>query len=221
MSKKRIGVVLCGCGKFDGSEVHESVLTLLAIDRAGHQAVCFAPNVNQYDVVDHLTGKPTGETRNALVEAARIARGQITDLAEARATDLDAVIIPGGQGAAKNLCQFNITGTDCPVHPEAARLVLECLDQGKPLGAICIAPSLLSAVLRDDDRRLKLTIGTDQSVAAKLTSMGTDHVACPVRETVVDTTYKVVSTPAYMLADNISDVAAGIEKLVAQVIELI
>lgn len=217
----KVGVVLAGCGVYDGSEIHESVITLLALDRAGATAICMAPDMEQ-GVVNHLTGEPVeGTTRNVLEEAARIARGNISDIAKIKAADLDALILPGGFGAAKNLCNFALKGTDCEVHPEVARLVREVVAAKKPLAAICIAPALVSKVLGDDKLAHKLTIGTDEGTAEAITAMGSTHVSCPVREFVVDKENKLVSTPAYMLAGSISEAADGIEKTVRAVLEMI
>ncbi len=219
---KKIGVVLSGCGVYDGSEIHEAVITLLAIDRNGAEAVCMAPNVAQMHVVNHLSGEvATGETRNVLVEAARIARGKIKDLATVKASELDALIFPGGFGAAKNLCDFAVKGADCSVNPEVARIIREMMAAKKPVGAVCIAPVLLSKVLGSDKLPHQLTIGTDAGTAAALTSMGSQHVACPVRELVVDKANKIVSSPAYMLAGGIAEAAEGIEKCVKTLIGLI
>jgi enhancing lycopene biosynthesis protein 2 len=218
--KTRVGVLLSGCGVLDGAEIHEAVITLLALDRADAEARCFAPNVDQMHVVNHLTGEPVGETRNVLVEAARIARGKIQDLAQASAADLDALILPGGFGVAKNLCDFAIAGAGARVHPEVARLLREFLDAHKPIGVACIAPAVLAAVLRGSADGLRLTIGNDPDTAGALAAMGVVHVPCAVAETCVDERHRVVSTPAYMLAGRISESAAGIEKLVAEVLEL-
>ena len=142
---KKIGVILSGCGVYDGSELNETVITLLAIDRAGAEAVCMAPNIEQMHVINHLSGEPTeGETRNVLVESARIARGNIKDTATVTAADFDALILPGGFGAAKNLCDFAVKGPDCNVNPDVSRLVKETVVAKKPLAAICIAPALLA-----------------------------------------------------------------------------
>jgi enhancing lycopene biosynthesis protein 2 len=219
---KKIGVVLSGCGVYDGSEIHEAVVTLLAIDRNGAEAVCMAPNIAQMHVVNHLSGEvAAGETRNVLVEAARIARGKIRDLATVKASDLDALIFPGGFGAAKNLCDFAVKGADCSVNPEVARIIREMVAAKKPVGAVCIAPTLLSKVLGSDRLPHQLTIGTDAGTAAALTGMGSQHVACPAREFVVDKANKIVSSPAYMLAGGIAEAAEGIEKCVKALIGLI
>lgn len=218
----KVGVILSGCGVYDGSEIHESVITLLALDRAGVEAVCMAPDMEQMHVVNHLTGEPAeGETRNVLVESARIARGAITDIKEVKAGDIDALILPGGFGAAKNLCDFAVKGSDCGVQPDVARLVREVVAAKKPLAAVCIAPALVSRVLGNEKRAHKLTIGTDEGTAQALQSMGSEHVVCPVSEFIVDEENKIVSTPAYMLAGRISEAAEGIEKTVRALLELI
>jgi len=217
---KKIGVVLAGCGVYDGSEIHEAVITLLAIDRAGAEAVCMAPNVNQMHVINHISGEPmAGDSRNVLIESARIARGNIKDIEQVKATDIDALILPGGFGAAKNLCDFAIKGADCTVNPEVARLVKEIVAAKKPLAAVCIAPALIAKVL--GDLAPKLTIGTDADTANALESMGAEHVNCPVREFIVDREHRLVSTPAYMLAGRISEAAEGIEKTVKTLLEMI
>lgn len=218
----KVGVVLSGCGVYDGSEIHEAVITLLALDRAGAEAVCMAPDIDQMHVVNHLAGHPAeGEKRNVLVESARIARGKIRNIKDVKAGELDALIFPGGFGAAKNLCNFAVKGPDCEIHPEVARLVREIVKAKKPLAAVCIAPALLSKVLGDDKLSHKLTIGTDQETAKALEAMGSTHEACPVSEFVVDKENKIVSSPAYMLAGRISEAAEGIEKTVKAMLEMI
>ncbi len=216
--KKRIGVVLSGCGVYDGSEIHEAVFTLLAIDRNGAEAVCMAPDM-ELDEVDHLAGAPTGAKRNVLVESARIARGKIKNIAEVKAGDLDAVIFPGGFGAAKNLCDFASKGADATPNPEVARLLKEMARAKKPIGAICIAPALIAAVL-GRDYAPQVTIGNDAGTAAAINATGSCHVECPVTEFVVDRENRIVSTPAYMLAGRIGEAAEGIEKTVRAVIEM-
>lgn len=215
---KKIGVVLSGCGVRDGSEIHEAVFTLLAIDRQGAEAVCMAPNMD-FPVTDHLSMQETGEKRNALVESARIARGNIRDIKEVKAADLDAVVFPGGFGAAKNLCDFAQKGAGASVHPEVARLLKEVAAAGKPIGAICIAPVLVATVL-GKELAPTLTIGTDSGTAAEIEKTGATHQDCQVRDFVVDKKNKIVSTPAYMLATHISEAYEGIDKCVKAVIEL-
>jgi enhancing lycopene biosynthesis protein 2 len=210
---KKVGVVLSGCGVYDGAEIHESVITMLALDRGGAEMVLCAPDAPQLHVVNHLTGDVAeGEERNVLVESARIARGDIRDVAAVRADEMDALILPGGFGAAKNLCDFAVSGPECSVHPEVARLVRDVHAQGKPIAAVCIAPALLAKVLGGETP--ELTIGTDADTAGAIQSMGARHVDCPVTEFVVDSERKLITSPAYMLASNISEAAEGIEKTV-------
>lgn len=214
----KVGVLLSGCGVFDGAEIHEAVLTLLFLDRAGAEAVCMAPNMEQAHVINHLTQEATTEKRNVLVESARIARGAIRDLKEVQAAELDALIIPGGFGAAKNLSDFAFKGTGATVHPEVQRLLKEMVAANKPVGAICIAPATLTKALAD--RNPEVTIGTDQGTASAIEAMGGQHKACTVDMIHLDGKNKIVSTPAYMLGPGIKDVAQGIEKLVARIVEL-
>lgn len=216
----KVGVCLSGCGVMDGAEIHESVLTLLALDRAGAQAVCMAPDVEQMHVVNHLTNELSSERRNVLVESARIARGKIRDLASVKASQIDALIFPGGFGAAKNLCDFAVAGAKAKVHPEVARLVREMHAAKKPIAAICIAPAMIAAVLRDAGIEGELTIGNDPQTAKALVAMHQEHVVCPVEEFRVDEENRIVSTPAYMLAERISEAATGIERTVQELVRL-
>ena len=217
MSDKTIGVVLAGCGFLDGAEVHEAVLTMLALDRAGVTIKCMAPNTEQMHVVDHTAQTPAkGERRNVLQESARIARCEITDIAEISANELDALVFPGGFGAAKNLCTFAIDGPACTVNADVARLIKEMHAAGKPQGFICIAPAIAAKVL--GELNPILTIGTDESTAAALTALGATHQSCNVDEIAVDAGNKIASTPAYMLGPSIAHVAKGIDKCIAQVL---
>lgn len=214
---KQVGVVLSGCGVYDGTEIHEAVLTLLALDRAGAQAVCFAPDKPQLHVINHLSGDETGEQRNVLTESARIARGQVQPLSAARAEQLDALIVPGGFGAAKNLSSFATQGAECEVDDDLARLTREMHKVNKPIGFMCIAPALLPKLL---DQQVRLTIGNDPDLGEVIDTMGGEPVICPVDDIVVDGEHKVVTTPAYMLAQSIGEAASGIDKLVSRVLDL-
>lgn len=215
----RVGVVLSGCGFKDGAEIHESVLALLALDRAGCEILCFAPDVDQATVVDHRTGEPVSETRNVLAEAARIARGEIRDLQEAQAEDLDAVVLPGGFGAALNLCDFATQGAGGTVNEDLAGLLRAMHDAQKPIGAICIAPGAVALAL--GDRKPTLTIGNDEGTAKAIESCGAVHRDCPVDDCVVDPVHRIVTTPAYMLGPSIRHVAAGIDRCVAEVLKMV
>ena len=215
---KKIGVLLSGCGVFDGSEIHEAVLTLLFLDRAGAEIVCMAPDVDQMHVINHLTQEVSDEKRNVLVESARIARGAIQNVKEVNAGDIDALIIPGGFGAAKNLSDFAVSGVEAKVHAEVKRLVDEMVSAEKPVGAICIAPATLTKAMAD--QKPEVTIGNDAGTASAIEQMGGQHQNCTVDMIHVDQTNRVVTTPAYMLGPSIKDVAIGIEKLVQQTLDM-
>lgn len=219
MTKKKIGVLLSGCGVMDGSEIHEATLTLYFLDRQGAEAVCLAPDKEQLDVVNHIEGKPVAEKRNVLVEAARIARGKITDVKKIKAEELDAVIIPGGFGAAKNLCTFARDGAECQVDEHAGRLLQEMHRLKKPIGALCIAPAVI-ARLFGRDLAPEITIGTDAGTAEAMEKMGAKHKPAQADEIVVDAKNRIVTTPCYMMAQSIKDVGAGAEKLVSKILEM-
>ncbi|HEN3635531.1 TPA: isoprenoid biosynthesis glyoxalase ElbB [Yersinia enterocolitica] len=214
---KTVGVVLSGCGVFDGTEIHESVLTILALDRAGARIVFFAPDKPQLHVINHLTGEESTEQRNVLVESARIARGSIKALSSANPEDLDALIVPGGFGAAKNLSDFAIKSSKCAIDPDLYKLTQSMHKANKPIGFMCISPVMLPKLL---GKPIRLTIGNDPDTIEAIEIMGGEHVICPADDVVVDAENKVVTTPAYMLAASISEAAKGIDKLVAKVLDL-
>jgi len=218
MEKKKIGVLLSGCGVYDGTEIHESILTLLFIDQSNAEAVCFAPNISQVHVVNHLTQEEMSETRNVLIESARIARGQIRNIDEIDVTELDAVILPGGFGAVKNLSEFAFKGPQGKVNESVASFLKKMIEAGKPLGALCIAPVAVGMALKD--RSPELTIGSEPEVIEALNALGVKHALCKVDEICVDSKNSIVTTPAYMLGPGIGDVAKGIQKLVEKVIEM-
>jgi len=209
---KKIAIILSGCGVYDGSEIHEAVLTMLAITQQGAQYRCFAPNINQHHVVNHFTGNiEDNQTRNVLVESARIARGDIEDINDLIVADFDALVLPGGFGAAKNLCDFAIKGENCTMQGDVLRACQAFAHAKKPAGYICIAPAMIALVYGQGSQG---TIGTDSDIAAQLTTMGLEHINCAVNDVVVDEKNKVISTPAYMLAGDISEAAQGINKLI-------
>ncbi|WP_095057555.1 MULTISPECIES: isoprenoid biosynthesis glyoxalase ElbB [unclassified Pseudomonas] len=216
MSKK-VAVILSGCGVYDGAEIYESVITLLRLDQRGAQVQCFAPDIAQLHVINHLTGEEMPEARNVLVESARIARGEVKDIREANAEDFDALIIPGGFGSAKNLSNFAIEGTGCTVQPDVLTLTEAFAEAGKPVGLICISPALAAKIYGPG---VTCTIGNDTDTATALNKMGATHKECAVSDIVEDKARKLVSTPAYMLAQSISEAASGINKLVDRVLEL-
>ena len=217
---KKVAVMLSGCGVFDGTEIYEAAYTMLALSKAGAETFFVAPDVDQLHVFDHRKGGPAeGEKRNVLTEAARIARGDVKSAADVKAGDYDALIFPGGFGAAKNLCTFGVDGPDCKVNPEVERLITETNEAGKPLGFMCIAPAVAAKVL--GHKNVQLTIGNNKDVAEKLESLGAKHVDKPVNEVVVDKENKVVTAPAYMYDEGpLHGIAAGIEKLVNEVLAM-
>ena len=213
------GVVLSGCGVFDGSEVHEATLTLLAIDRLGHKAVCMAPNIPQMHVINHLSGEPTQDTRNVLEESARIARGNILDIAKVNTQELDAVIFVGGFGAAKNLSDFAVKGENCAVNADIEQLVNTIHEANKPLGFLCIAPAIAAKVL--GKQGISITIGNDPATVQTLEKLGASHTPCPSSQCIEDHENKIITTPAYMLEASISEVAQGIDKTIKAVCAMI
>lgn len=214
----KVGVVLSGAGYLDGSEIQEAVFTLLFLDRAGAEIHCYAPDRDQMHVVNHLTGKPTEERRNVLVESARITRGNIEPLSAAKMADLDALVLPGGFGAAKNLSNFATAGAQAEVEADLVRLIGEAVEQNKPIGAICISPAVLAVALERVGSEATLTIGNDSGTAGAIEALGSHHEVCPVDRVVVDEAHKIVSTPAYMLGPGPKGVAAGIEQTVNTVL---
>ncbi|WZO95797.1 isoprenoid biosynthesis glyoxalase ElbB [Isosphaeraceae bacterium EP7] len=221
MSRPRVAVCLSGCGYLDGAEIQEAVLTLLALDQAGAEAVCCAPDIDQAKVVDHRSGEPVAQRRNVLAESARIARGKIVGVSEVDVDSIDALVIPGGFGAALNLCDFAAAGPDCRVDPGVEAFIKAVHKQGKPIGAICIAPALLGRVLGRAGVNVKLTIGDDTGTAAALEQMGVTHRAAAVTEAVTDLEHKVASTPAYMLGQGPAEVFEGIRKCVDSVLAMV
>jgi enhancing lycopene biosynthesis protein 2 len=216
---KKVAVILSGCGVFDGAEIHESVLVLLALDRASAQITCAAPDIPQHHVTAHLTQQTApGEARNVLAESARIARGEIVPLGRIRAADFDAVILPGGFGAVLNLCTFALEDQPFQIDPEVERVLREFRQAGKPMGFACIAPAIAAKLFGAD--KVEFTIGSNAGTAKALEKSGGRHIACTVHNVVVDKRLKIVSTPAYMLARRITEAEAGINKLVQAVLEL-
>lgn len=213
---KKFAVIISGNGVYDGAEIHETVMTMLAIKKAGADYQLFAPDMMQLHVINHLTGEEMPEKRNVLVESARIARGNIKPLAEYNPKDYDAMIFPGGFGVAKNLCTFAIDGPDCKVNPDVEKAVKETHAIKKPIGALCIAPALISRLLGD----VELTIGQDVGTAEAITKMGSKHVKTTHGEVVVDKKHNVFSTPCYMLDANIMQIELGAMNVVEAMMEV-
>ena len=196
----KVGVLLSGCGNKDGSEIHESVLTMLALDRLKAEMVLMAPNIDQMHVMNHYTDQEMDEFRNVLVESARIARGNIKDMAEVNGADLDALIIPGGLGVVKNISDYAMSGPECTVNPDAYRLVSEMILLKKPIGAMCIAPAMIAKIINELGEKAVLTVGNDETTSHDIEMMGSKHQECLVSDIVIDEENKIITTPAYMEA---------------------
>ncbi len=212
---KKIALILAGSGKADGSEIHEATMTMLAIKQHGADYQAFAPNILQHHVINHLTEEEMAEERNVLVEAARIARGAIKELGEYRAEDYDALIIPGGFGAAKNLCSFAFDGANMQVNKQVEAAIRATHSAHKPIGALCIAPVILAKVLGD----VTITLGSGEGVKDAVESWTAKHEATKHGEIAVDERHKVVTTPCYMLDAHIAQVYDGANALVKKVLE--
>ena len=211
---KRFAIVLAGCGVYDGAEIHEAVMSMYAVMKNGAVYQVFAPDVVQHHVVNHLTGDEMPESRNVLIESARIARGNILPLADLDMREYDALLFPGGFGVAKNLCNFAFRGKDCEVIPDVAKVVREAVSLRKPVGALCISPVILAKVLGD----VEITIGDDAATAVAVEKMGAHHKATKHGQVVVDSKYKVFTTPCYMLDANIIQIAEGADNIVKAMI---
>ncbi len=217
---KRIGVVLSGCGVFDGTEIHEAVASLLALSRAGAKYTCMAPNIPQMNVINHFTGQVSeSESRNVLVESSRIARGDILDLANISVSEYDGFMFPGGFGAAKNLCDFAVSGSNCEVADSVEKLVRSAHAAGKPMAFVCISPVILAKIFGQSG--VKITIGDDKEASAAVTEMGATHINCQVREMVLDEENRLISSPAYMKAENISELFDDVTASVNALLEMI
>jgi enhancing lycopene biosynthesis protein 2 len=222
-TQPRIAVVLSGCGVFDGAEIHESVLTLLALSKQGAAVQCLAPNVEQFRVMNHLTQQQSEETRNVLVEAARIARGDIKDVREAQVDDFDAAILPGGYGAALNLSNYGVAGADMEIEATTLDFLKAMVRAKKPLGALCIAPPILAKVLAQVgvDKAPSLTVGAaDGPDGGNLTALGAKPVECTIGDVVVDEANRIVTNPAYMVETNLTQLSEGIERAVVALLRM-
>ena len=213
---KKIAVVLAGNGVYDGSEIHEATITLLTIARNGGQYQCFAPDIEQAHVINHLTGKEMTETRNVLVEAARIARGNIKPLSAYNAKEFDALVFPGGFGVAKNLCNYAFEGTNCTVNRDVEKAIRSTVIEEKPIGALCISPVLIAKVLVD----VEVTIGNEKAASSAIETLGATHITKSHGEIVYDEKYKLVTTPCYMLDATIDQIADGVENVIKKILEI-
>lgn len=225
----KIGVLLAGSGVYDGSEIHEAVFTLLALEEQGVQAHCIAPNEPQHHVINHLTGEEQAETRNVLVEAARIARGAVQDLAEVQADTLDALIIPGGFGAAKNLNQWAIAGPEGAINPAVKQLIVDMVRAGKPLAGLCMGPTVIAKALEGEDIHASLTVGSTEApspydidgISKGMTALGALVSMATIDEVIVDQTNNIVTAPCYMMEASMLQVRENIAMAVAELIRLV
>ena len=215
-TQKKFAVVLSGCGVYDGSEIHEGTMTMLAIIENGGAYEIFAPDIPQHHVINHITGDEMDETRNVLIESARIARGKIKPLTSFDAKDFDALIFPGGFGAAKNLSTFAFDGPECKVNDDVRKAILSMTKAGKPLGALCISPVIMAKVLGEVD----LTIGQDKGTADAIEAMGAHHRITTHGEVIVDQKYNLATTPCYMLDATILQIAEGARNIVKTMTEM-
>ena len=215
--KKRFAVILSGCGNKDGAEIHESVMTLWALQKHGADYQCFAPDIPQHHVLNFITGEEMAESRNVLVESARIARGNIRNLKGFKAADYDGLIMPGGLGVAKNLSTFAFEGPDCSVDEDVARAVRETAAENKPIGALCIAPAVIAKVLGN----VTVTIGQDAETEAALARMGASHEKTSHGEITIDREHKIVTTPCYMLEARVDQIGEGAENLVKAMLDMV
>ena len=208
---KKFAVLLSGTGVYDGAEIHEATMTLYALSKQGVAYDIFAPDIDQYHVINHITGEEMNEKRNVLVESARIARGKISPLSEFNANDYDALIMPGGFGVAKNLSDFAFKGADCTVNDEVSKAIFDINKQGKPIGALCISPAIVARILKG----AKVTIGTDEATAKAIEKMGGTNEITSHGDVTIDAKLKIYTTPCYMLDASITDIADGAINIVA------
>ena len=212
---KNFAIILAGCGVYDGAEIHEAVMTMYAVMKNGARYQLFAPDIAQHHVVNHLTGSEMPETRNVLVESARIARGKIQALTELDMRDFDALIFPGGFGVAKNLCSFAFKGADCEVHPQVTEVIREAVSLRKPIGALCISPVLLAKVLGN----VEITIGDEAGPAAAVEKMGAKHIPTTHGQVITDSKHLVFTTPCYMLDATILQIAEGADNIIKAILK--
>lgn len=212
---KKFAVILSGSGVFDGAEIHEATLTMLAINKQGAQYEIFAPDIPQHHVINHITGEEMDESRNVLIESARIARGQIKDLKQYDPNNFDALIFPGGFGAAKNLCDFAFKGADCTINPDVEKAILKTAGKNKPIGALCISPVIFAKVFGD----VEVTIGQDPGTAEAIEKLGATHVKTTHGEVIIDEKNNLYTTPCYMLDASILDIAEGASNIVKVMLE--
>lgn len=213
---KKFAIILAGCGVYDGAEIHEAVMAMYAIVKNGAEYQLFAPDIAQHHVVNHLTGAQMPETRNVLVESARIARGKIKPLTELTMRDFDALVFPGGFGVAKNLCNYAFKGAECTVNTDVSNMIREALSLRKPIGALCISPVLLAKILGE----VTITVGPDEEDAANVLAMGANHVVTKLGDVIIDEKHRIFTTPCYQLSSTIVQIAEGADNIVKAMLKV-
>lgn len=214
---KKFAIILSGCGVYDGAEIHEAVMSMYAVTKNGAEYQIFAPDIPQHHVVNHLTGAEMPETRNVLVESARIARGNVKPITKLNPRDFDALLFPGGFGVAKNLCSYAFNGADCTVIPEISILIKEAVSLRKPIGALCISPVLLAKIMGD----VTITVGPNEGDAKNVTAMGANHVATKHGEVIIDEKHRLFTTPCYQLKSTIIQIAEGADNIVKAMLKVL
>ncbi len=225
----KIGVLLSGSGVYEGTEIHEAVFTLLALDKMGVETFCIAPDIEQHHVINHLSGKEMPERRNVLIESARIARGNVKPLSEIKASDMDALAIPGGFGAAKNHTKWAFSGADGAINADVKRIITEMILLEKPIGAMCMSPTTLVKALEDSDKKLKVTVGNTKekspyqiaAISQEMESLGAEIEMCKKGELIFDDAHNIVTSPCYMMEASITEVYQEIEKTMAMLVEMV
>lgn len=226
---KKVGVILSGCGVYDGSEIQEAVFSLLEISLNGGTYQCYAPDINQHHVINHRSGEEMKETRNVLTEAARIARGDIKPLSEFNSEELDAIVIPGGFGAAKNLTKWAFSGPDGEILPELKNAIVSCVKAGKPVVGLCMGPTVIAKALEDTDVRARMTVGTTKekspydiaAISAGMEKTGAVAEMRRIDEISIDKNYKIITAPCYMMEGSVADVYKNVKQAIEALFNII
>ena len=212
---KKFAIIISGCGNLDGAEIHETLMTMLAIDKRGYEYEMFAPDIEQYHVINHITKKVMSEKRNVMIEAARIARGNIKDINKFSIKNFDAVVFPGGYGVAKNLFSYALDGVHAKVLPQIEKIIKDTHASGKPIGALCISSVLIAKILGN----ITVTIGQNQTTADDINKMGANHINAMQTDVVSDRINKIFTTLCYMLDASVSDIAEGVDNLIEAMLQ--
>jgi enhancing lycopene biosynthesis protein 2 len=219
---KKIGILLSGCGVYDGSEIQETVLAMLAIQEVGAEYFCISIDKNQHHVINHLNGTEMAETRNMMIESARIARGNVKNINEVEIRDFDALVIPGGFGNAKNLSSWAFDGPKGTILPEVKLLIVNCINAGRPIAALCVSPILIAKAMEDSGFQVELTLGNSADSSpynindfhASLKATGAKTFEKNIEGIQIDEKLKIVSAPCYMIEANILEIRNNIKQAI-------